>query len=493
MNRFSTLFVALLAAALFGNLPAAAMDQASTPPKFSIPWGNSAGSSYIRSIPVPSQIGTQNCAASLTDGFPPLTFVPAGAGGCPPFGSDFNGILKQVTQGVRWYQAGGPIYYDSAFATGAGGYPAGTIIQSAIVPGNQWMSTADGNTNDPDNGGANWVQAPGQVPTGTPVASLVPITPTGYVAANGLAIGDASSNATGRANADTKFLFALVWTNCPGAQCPIFTSAGGGSSRGVSADADFAAHKALVVWKLTGTGLIGVDTMAGSPTTFLAGVPVTSGSTTVPGSILGENLHSLTGGENGSHTHANTLNDPGHTHANTLNDPGHTHSNTLTDPGHVHTNTITDSGHTHSNTLTDPGHVHSVPITDPGHAHSTTITQNQFNISAGAIGPFLYGATIGGGVSAGTIIANTTGITASASSHATGMSINNASATTGITSSAQNHATGMSINNASQVTGQTINNVSQVTGQSINNVSSGSGTGHNTVERSMLVYWNLKL
>jgi len=55
--------------------------------------------------PQASQIGITNCAASLTDGFPPLTFVPVAQGGCPPFGSDFNGILRQITQWSQWMQA----------------------------------------------------------------------------------------------------------------------------------------------------------------------------------------------------------------------------------------------------------------------------------------------------------------------------------------------------------------------------------------------------
>jgi hypothetical protein len=108
--------LAVLASLLPASRPALALEQASSPPKVPIPWGSPPASAYIRSIPTPSQIGTQNCAASLTDGFPPLTFVPASAGGCPPFGQDFNGILKQLSLAARWGQAGGPIYYDSAFA-----------------------------------------------------------------------------------------------------------------------------------------------------------------------------------------------------------------------------------------------------------------------------------------------------------------------------------------------------------------------------------------
>lgn len=150
MKRFLGALLALLSS------PAVAMDAADIPGKFGIPWGNSAGSSYIRVIPEASQIGIQNCAASLTDGFPPLTFVPSNAGGCPPFGQDFNGILRQITQWSRWQAAGAPTFFDSAFASSISGYPAGTILTST-TPGNFWLNTVDANSSNPDSGGSNWL------------------------------------------------------------------------------------------------------------------------------------------------------------------------------------------------------------------------------------------------------------------------------------------------------------------------------------------------
>lgn len=134
-----------------------ALSQSSVPPKFPIPWGSSAGSSYIRSIPQNSQIGIQNCAASLTDGFPPLTFTPSIAGGCPPDGRDFNGILKQLSLWSQWQGAGAAVIYDSAFSASIGGYPKGTILSKAASVGCFWISIADNNSSDPDTGGANWV------------------------------------------------------------------------------------------------------------------------------------------------------------------------------------------------------------------------------------------------------------------------------------------------------------------------------------------------
>lgn len=125
------------------------------PPKFTIPFGNAAAN--IRSIPATSQIGIQAGAASLPDGFPPLCFQPTGSGGVPPFGQDFNGLLKQVTQWSQWEAAGGPVQYDAAFATAIGGYPNGAVLQQLNTPGAYWVNQVDNNSSNPDTGGANWV------------------------------------------------------------------------------------------------------------------------------------------------------------------------------------------------------------------------------------------------------------------------------------------------------------------------------------------------
>lgn len=154
MKRYLFAIILVLSA-----MPAVALQQSNVPSKFPIPWGNSAGSAYIRSIPVPSQTGIQNCAASLTDGFPPLTFVPASSGGCPPFGADFNGILNQLSAWSRWVGANGPIFYDSGFSAAIGGYPKGTVLWSTVTFGKYWLSTVDNNSSNPDAGGGNWSDA----------------------------------------------------------------------------------------------------------------------------------------------------------------------------------------------------------------------------------------------------------------------------------------------------------------------------------------------
>ena len=135
------------------------MQSTSVPAKFPIPFASSAGGLYTRTIPQASQIGIQDGAASLTDGFPPKCFVPVASGGTPPFGKDFNGLLKQVTQWDQWQQAGGPIVYDSSFQSAIGGYPMGAIIE-IVAGGPAFMSTVENNTVAPAVVAAGWMPVP---------------------------------------------------------------------------------------------------------------------------------------------------------------------------------------------------------------------------------------------------------------------------------------------------------------------------------------------
>jgi hypothetical protein len=110
-------------------------------------------------IPEASQIGVTPGAASLNDGFPPLTFTPVAAGGVPPAGADFNGVLNLITQSIRWAHGGGRYAFSSTFAADANvsGYPAGAELMSADLQG-AWLSLNDANTDNPDTGpGTKWV------------------------------------------------------------------------------------------------------------------------------------------------------------------------------------------------------------------------------------------------------------------------------------------------------------------------------------------------
>lgn len=138
------------------------MQISDAPIKIPEPWAVDADPSYITyPVPTPSQIGIRNGAASFHDGFPPNTFVSLDAGGAGPFGTDYNGILKQITAGLQWFQAGGPATYDSSFQSNIGGYPNGTVVLSAVTAGLYWRSTTDNNVTNPDTGGAGWVNQAG--------------------------------------------------------------------------------------------------------------------------------------------------------------------------------------------------------------------------------------------------------------------------------------------------------------------------------------------
>lgn len=142
------------------------------PVKIPTPWASGAGAGFIRQVPTSSQIGLQAGAASFTDGFPPVTFLPVAGGGTPPFGQDFNGALNQITSWNRWQQAGGAVLYDVNFAISAAvnGYPKGAILSSTTL-GNFWLNNVDNNQTNPDAGAANFTASiSGTVMTVTAVA-----------------------------------------------------------------------------------------------------------------------------------------------------------------------------------------------------------------------------------------------------------------------------------------------------------------------------------
>lgn len=129
------------------------MQASNAPSKSAVPF---ADSGTKNTIPVASQIGVTPGLASFTDGFPPLTMTPLAAGGVPPYGADFNGILNFLSAAVRWGQAGGRYPYDAAFSAAVGGYPKGAVLAAATGNGS-WLNLVDNNTTNPDSGGANWV------------------------------------------------------------------------------------------------------------------------------------------------------------------------------------------------------------------------------------------------------------------------------------------------------------------------------------------------
>ena len=129
---------------------------ASLPPKLPVPFANSGAKN---AIPTASQILVTPGAASLTDGFPPLTMLALASGGVAPAGMDFNGILNLLSSWTQWQNAGGAVPYDATFSSEVGGYPAGAILASATVGNPPWINLLDGNTANPDTpGSTGWLR-----------------------------------------------------------------------------------------------------------------------------------------------------------------------------------------------------------------------------------------------------------------------------------------------------------------------------------------------
>jgi hypothetical protein len=135
----------------------------------------------------------------------------------------------------------------------------------------------------------DWLSLTLGQPTGSLIFGLWTTAPPGYVLFDDKSIGDASSGATGRANADTEDLFTLLWTNCAEADAPV---SGGG--RGASAAADFSAHKTLTLPVALGRAIA----VAGSGSGLTA---------RALGHAVGEEAHALTSAENGPHAHGLNL------------------------------------------------------------------------------------------------------------------------------------------------------------------------------------------
>lgn len=123
------------------------MQTSSQPKLLPVPFANGGSK---QDIPNDSQIGITAGRASYTDGFPPLTRTPLAAGGVPPFGTDFNGVLNDITAAIRWSQAGAGYPFDATFNTAITGYPKGARILNSTFDG-FWLNTTDGNSTNPEN------------------------------------------------------------------------------------------------------------------------------------------------------------------------------------------------------------------------------------------------------------------------------------------------------------------------------------------------------
>lgn len=122
----------------------------SEPGKIITPWAESGLKN-----PIPPAANPATGLAGFDQGFSAINMTAKEAGGIPPFGQDFNGIFYEVTNILRYMQAGGQPTFDAALATAIGGYPKGAMVLGSDGL-TLWQSQIDSNSDNPDTTPANW-------------------------------------------------------------------------------------------------------------------------------------------------------------------------------------------------------------------------------------------------------------------------------------------------------------------------------------------------
>lgn len=98
-------------------------------------------------------------SATYRLGFPPLTMQSIRLGGKPPKGTDFNGVLFDITENISFLCKGGRYQYNAGLSTLIGGYPEGS---SLLLDDNvtEVVSTVAGNQNNPNIDMTGWILKP---------------------------------------------------------------------------------------------------------------------------------------------------------------------------------------------------------------------------------------------------------------------------------------------------------------------------------------------
>jgi len=98
-------------------------------------------------------------SATYRLGFPPLTMQSIRSGGKPPKGTDFNGVLFDITENISFLCKGGRYQYNAGLSTLIGGYPEGSnlLLDDNVT---EVVSTVAGNQNNPNTDMTGWVLKP---------------------------------------------------------------------------------------------------------------------------------------------------------------------------------------------------------------------------------------------------------------------------------------------------------------------------------------------
>lgn len=103
------------------------------------------------SIQKSRQTGQDPQDATWLTGWESITFTPIEAGGKPPKGQDFNGILNALSENNVFVQNGGRYKFSQDVIDNYGGYAKDAIVQSDDGS-KEFISLVDSNTVNPNNG-----------------------------------------------------------------------------------------------------------------------------------------------------------------------------------------------------------------------------------------------------------------------------------------------------------------------------------------------------
>ena len=98
-------------------------------------------------------------SATYRLGFPPITMQSIRSGGKPPKGTDFNGVLFDITENISFLCKGGRYQYNAGLSTLIGGYPEGSnlLLDDNVT---EVVSTVAGNQNNPNINMTGWILKP---------------------------------------------------------------------------------------------------------------------------------------------------------------------------------------------------------------------------------------------------------------------------------------------------------------------------------------------
>jgi len=103
--------------------------------------------------------GELDNSATYRLGFPPITMQSIRLGGKPPKGTDFNGVLFDITENISFLCKGGRYQYNAGLSTLIGGYPEGSnlLLDDNVT---EVVSTVAGNQNNPNTDMTGWILKP---------------------------------------------------------------------------------------------------------------------------------------------------------------------------------------------------------------------------------------------------------------------------------------------------------------------------------------------